>query len=220
MTYFVGIGHYSRVGKDTLANAIVYSLQEVFPFVTVAKKSFAAKLKALAYQLYGWAGLQPQAFYEVQENEHLRQVKLPVVNLTPVEIWCKLGTDAIREKVYDMTWVDALLRSEHKERVVVIPDVRFPNEANAIKAAGGLLVKVVRPGYGPLNTTADRALIGYDGWDLIVGGSGEMSELRSWGHRIAMWCAGVKGKPEQTAEQRAAALSVESRASQSWDSEN
>jgi hypothetical protein len=208
MPRYVGLGHTSRVGKDSLANAILRSLAEMVPQIPARRQSFASKLKAVTHDLYGWAGLKDEAFYNEKQHEHLRQEKLPALGLTPVEVWCRFGTDAVRHKVYGRTWVDYVMKTPWPESLIVIPDVRFPNEAEAIKEAGGWLVKVVRPGYGPLPTAADQALLGYTGWDLVVGGSGEMAELLSWGEKIAR-CIAVGEHPRQSEHDRQSALSVE-----------
>lgn len=58
----------------------------------------------------------------------------------------RLGTDVFRAIDEDV-WVDrmrALL--VRRESPVVIPDVRFPNEAALVRELGGVLVRVVRPG--------------------------------------------------------------------------
>jgi hypothetical protein len=53
---------------------------------------------------------------------------------------------AIREIEPDF-WVRTAMREAAKEpRPVVVTDVRFPNEVDAIREAGGVVVRVVRPG--------------------------------------------------------------------------
>jgi hypothetical protein len=203
---YIGIGHYSRTGKDTLANAIVACLQS--RGVSAKKVPFADSLKKVAKFLYGWAGLMGREYYDDPKHEHKRDIKLPHINLTPVDIWCLLGTDAIRNHVYNDTWVDYILRQPDAGKILVIPDVRFPNEADAIRDRGGLLVKVVRPGFGPRHTTADRALLDYCGWDLVIGGSGAITELFSRAQEIAEWACGGP-KPEQNQWDREQHLSVE-----------
>lgn len=165
----IGLGHYSRTGKDTFANGLVDSLQEMDPKLKVGRRSFATKLKEVTSDLYGWAGLKGEAFYNDPANEHLRDVVLPDLGMTPVEVWVQFGTPAVREQVYNLTWVDYLLKTDHGLDVIVIPDVRFPNEMKAIRNAGGHLIKVVRGGYGPKMTVADLALIYHTGWDNVVG---------------------------------------------------
>jgi hypothetical protein len=180
----IGLGHYSRTGKDTLANFMVND--GAWRGLKVVKQSFAWELKDVCHQLYGWAGLRSPEFYETDEGQKLRNVKLPAVGggLSPVEIWCRMGTDAVRNHVDSETWVNYLLHTPRVCDILVIPDVRFPNEANAIKERGGKLVKVVRPYHGPLETVADEALLNYEGWDYVVGSSGLLSDLEKWATRL------------------------------------
>ena len=180
----IGLGHYSRVGKDSFANYLVESLSEYAPCLKVLKRSFAWKLKQITHELYGWAGLREPEFYETMEGAAFRQVKLADLEMSPVDVWVAFGTKAVREQVYQMTWVDYLLRGTDCD-VLIIPDVRFPNEADSIHRLGGKLIQVVRPGFGPLNTVADQALVGYAGWDLTVGQDGKMESLHHEASHLA-----------------------------------
>jgi hypothetical protein len=45
---------------------------------------------------------------------------------------------------HDQIWVHALARKAEQYKNVVIPDVRFPNEIDYIKDAGGFVIRVVR----------------------------------------------------------------------------
>lgn len=204
----IGLGHYSRTGKDTLANSLILSAYERQPGVRVAKRPFAWKLKEICHDLYEWAGLREPEYYDTPEGEKFRDVPLPLLNgMTPVQIWVAFGTPAVRENVYDKTWIDYVLNLSELD-ILIIPDVRFPNEVKAIRDKGGLLVKVVRPGYGPRPTVADRALVGFDGWDYIAGGSGKMEELHQWGSKLAHWALDGPS-PIQSAADRRSANSVE-----------
>ena len=205
----VGLGHYSRTGKDTTANYLVECLSEYAPHIRVLKRSLAWKLKQITFELYGWAGMMPPEHYETKEGEKDRDVVLPALGMTPVEVWVSFGTKAVRNNVYDRTWLDYLFKTDHKCDVLLVPDIRFPNEADAIPATGGFSVKVVRPGYGPRKTVADRALVGYEGWDYVIGDEGSMASLRHWASRFAHYIATGRDKPVQTADERAKALSVE-----------
>jgi hypothetical protein len=205
----IGLGHISRVGKDSLANFILDRAVTEGYSTRIRKQSFAWKLKQITHDLYAWAGMCSPEHYETKEGEKDRDIVLPELGKTPVQVWVDFGTKAVREQVYQETWTNYLLKSNQYCDALIIPDVRFPNETQAIKDLGGMLVKVVRPGYGPRNTVADRALLGYDGWDLVVGRTGEMEELRLWGYWIADWLSGVRSEPWQSPESRAAALAVE-----------
>jgi len=204
----IGLGHYSRTGKDTIANALIASLAAQAPTLKAAKKPFAWKLKQICFELYAWDGMREPELYETKEGEPLRDLPLPTIGKTPVQIWIDMGTPAVREKVYIDTWIDYLLNTDHGVDVLVVPDVRFENEVAAIRKLGGKIIKVVRPGYGPRKSVADRALLGFYGWDFVAGGSGQMSELQQWGSMLSTWItAGIS--PVQTEKDRDAALAVE-----------
>ncbi len=186
----IGIGHYSRVGKDTFANGLIDMLGEMDPTLKVGRRSFASKLKQITHDLYAWAGLQNEAYYNDPATEHLRDTVLPLLGMTPVEVWVRFGTPAVRERVYDRTWIDYLLKTDHGLDVIVIPDVRFPNEIDAIREVGGHLIKIVRDGYGPKMTVADLALINYTGWDNVIGDRPPMvvdgiKNLQHWAAKYA-----------------------------------
>jgi hypothetical protein len=61
---------------------------------------------------------------------------------------------------------------------VAITDVRFPNEAVAIKRAGGTLVKINRPDVAVLEHPSEHALDDWDQWDLVIDNDGTLEEFR------------------------------------------
>ena len=209
-TLFIGLGHYSRTGKDSFANFLVASLASCAPTLKVLKRSLAWKLKQITYDLYAWAGMMPPEHYDTPAGEKDRDVVLPALGMTPVGVWVAFGTKAVRNNVYDATWLDYLLKTDHQADVVIVPDVRFPNEVTPIRERG-LAIKVVRPGYGPRKTVADRALSGYDGWDYVYGGvgRGSMEDLAKAATPIAHWLAGLAPLPTQTEEERSLQLAAE-----------
>jgi hypothetical protein len=204
----VGLGHYSRTGKDTFANSLVASLREMNPKLRVKKIPFAWKLKDICHQLYAWAGLKAAEFYETPEGEKLRNVVLPAIGKTPVQIWIDMGTPAVRDHVYQNTWIDYLMESDLNVDVLIVPDVRFYNEVAAMKQRNAPLIKVVRPGYGPRESIADRALMCYRDWDYVIGTSGKMSELHHWASQFACWIHGSV-LPVQSDLERAQAYEIE-----------
>ena len=92
---------------------------------------FATKLKQIVHELYAWAGVGDEAYYNDPEHEHERDIVIPELGMTPVELWVKFGTLAVRERVYDLTWVNYLLKTDHKLDVIIISDVRYPNEVES-----------------------------------------------------------------------------------------
>ena len=83
----------------------------------------------------------------------------------------KLGTDAIRDGLHPDAWVNALM-AEYRWQNWVITDCRFPNEAKAVKDNGGVVIRIERPGVGPVNSHPSETAL--DNWDFdhkIMNGS-------------------------------------------------
>lgn len=57
----------------------------------------------------------------------------------------RMGTQAGRGVLGENVWIDMAMRSGTAEALNVITDVRFQNEIDAIKAMGGIVIKVDRP---------------------------------------------------------------------------
>lgn len=170
----LGFGHRKRVGKDTITDMINTQLRIAKPGLRVKKVSFAAKLKDVSYQLFGWAGVQRALFYENPANAHLRETKLPAIDLTPREVWIKLG-NAVRS-VYAGVWVEHALKGTEAD-VILIPDVRFPNEVDAIRGLGGRVYKVTRSSVAVSTDESDCALADFDDWDAVLPNDGDMMDL-------------------------------------------
>jgi hypothetical protein len=95
----------------------------------------------------------------------------------------KLGTEGLRTGLHENTWVNALMADYQPlgydpltEAEIypnwIITDTRFPNEAKAIKDAGGIIIRVDRPGVSAIN--AHPSETGLDNWDFdhkIMNGS-------------------------------------------------
>jgi deoxynucleotide monophosphate kinase-like protein len=205
---FIGLGHYKRTGKDSFADFLIRALYYRRPKLKVIKKSFAWKLKQICFELYGWAGLREPEFYETLHGAELREIVLPELGKSPRQIWIDFGTDAVREHVYERTWLDYMFKAEHNADVVIVPDTRFLNEAEEMQALNATLIKVVRPDYGPGKNKPDRQLLGYKGWHNVIGDEGSMGSLQQWADRYAEWICG--GAPvSRTPEEIEAALAVE-----------
>jgi LmbE family N-acetylglucosaminyl deacetylase len=165
----IGFGHRARQGKNTAAAAV----QECFPLDTnVGMASFAdalrmevrkasAKMGGAYYlvQDFKAAGLMPD-WVQAEPSGKQRLI---------LQWW---GTDYRRKQDPDY-WVKKLMAKldAWQPDAVLITDVRFPNEADAIKAAGGVLVKVVRtsePDFVVNEHPSESALDAYTGWDYTL----------------------------------------------------
>ena len=69
---------------------------------------------------------------------------------------------AMREYVHDKVWINAALSNMDSNKRYVITDVRFPNEALAIKDIGGKIWRMHRPGTVPVNDhVSETAMNGF-----------------------------------------------------------
>ncbi len=78
-------------------------------------------------------------------SEQTGLVILPagLVAHTPRRLLQYFGTEYVR-RVCDSYWVDTLMRNIQGHDRVLIPDTRFANEVDGIRAAGGRVIKIVR----------------------------------------------------------------------------
>lgn len=134
----IALGHRSGHGKDTFAEIF----QEILGKDKVYIRSWADAVKETAQKLYGHLGLRDRNFYNTREGREIRNFKLPKIDLTPVEIWVKVG-EGMREIYWD-TWKDQLLNyysSLPPDTILIVPDTRHINEADS----ADYTIRVVNP---------------------------------------------------------------------------
>jgi hypothetical protein len=133
----VGFGHKRLRGKDTAAQfAVVHLEQALGP---TRQESFAQSLKrGIGMGVFGLS--QDQVY-----NEQLKAVEDPFWEMTPREILQRAGTEAMRKEFGRDIWIKTLQRRCLSDPAnVVISDVRFVNEAEAIKSWGGVVIRIDR----------------------------------------------------------------------------
>ena len=168
----VGISGYARSGKDTVAAHLIetagYSrmsfadpmreaLVNLNPSITLIGLEESVELK-IAVERFGWEALKSLA----PEVRGLMQ---------------RMGTEVGREMFNEDFWVDAALDRAEDGSKLVFSDVRYPNEANAIKKLGGKVYRVTREGVGPANFHPSET--GMDNYevDVLIENSGSLEDL-------------------------------------------
>jgi hypothetical protein len=173
MAKIVAFGHRKRTGKDTAGGLLRKHLAVIAPELRVEEVSFAAKLKEISYDLFGWGGLQPGPYYELPENAHLREVVLPLLGKTPRQIWIEVGN--LMRQVHSDVWINNALFVPAD--IVIVRDLRYHNEADIIEAKGGDRYKMVRDGVPVSNDVADVNLDNYTKWSGIIYNNGTITDL-------------------------------------------
>jgi dephospho-CoA kinase len=132
----IGLSGYAQTGKDTVADYLVKS----YGFVRVA---FADPIREALYKL------DPKIRFGESSGVSLSHAvdrvgweEVKKISTDARELLQRLGTEVGRDMFGNDFWVNqAILRAkEHKK--VVISDVRYVNEAEAVRLQGGLLFRI------------------------------------------------------------------------------
>ena len=93
------------------------------------------------------------------------------------ELLQKIGTDALRDNLHQDVWVNALMVDYNPTLNWVITDTRFPNEAEAIKKAGGIIIRIERPGVKPVNPHPSETSLENWKFDHVINNDGSLTDL-------------------------------------------
>lgn len=146
----IGVTGDKRAGKDTVAKLLCehygytrYALADPMrdalmaldPIVGYDRDTDTVRLSEALDQYSGWEGLKSSQY--ALEVRRLQE---------------RFGTEAGRYVHGDSLWIDALVTRMEDDGVypyiadVVVPDVRFDNEAEWVHGNLGAIIKVTRPG--------------------------------------------------------------------------
>lgn len=92
------------------------------------------------------------------------------------ELLQRFGTEVGRS-ISPTLWVDALFTSYSEDDHWIIPDVRFPSEAKAIKDRGGIVIRVDRETLSHDNHPSETALDDYEGFDYRIDNNSDIEHL-------------------------------------------
>ena len=174
----IGITGRARSGKDTLASFLVD--HHHFGRVALADplREFIADITGLEYHelLDGPAKEEPIAWLGGKSPRQMMQT---------------LGTEWGREMVDDGIWLAVCgRRIERLKREgfvgVVVPDIRFDNEAEFIRSKGGVVVEVRRDGAAAVSAHASEAGISEHLIDYCVHNNGTLLDLARHAQTLAL----------------------------------
>lgn len=139
----VGISGLIGSGKDTIADYLINSHG-------FKRESFAGTLKDAVSSVFGWdrillEGRTIQARDWREQIDYWWATRLNIPHLTPRWILQYWGTEVCRHGFHDDIWVASLENKiRNTQDNIVISDVRFTNEATAIRNQGGICIRVMR----------------------------------------------------------------------------
>ena len=167
----IGFTGYAQTGKDTCSDYLV----ERYGF---EKHAFADKLREIVEHINPYVFRYPNANMRYSQAVRGLGYELAKKNFPEIRRLLKVVGIEFRKQLGDDIWVNFLFESiESFENKIVISDVRFLNEAAAIKAHGGIVVRVHKPGIGPHSDHISETELDQIETDVIIHNDGTIGEL-------------------------------------------
>lgn len=139
MALLIGIAGKARAGKDTAANRLRQVLDG-----SSHTLHFAGPLKEMAA---AFAGEDLALYYDDVSKEEV----IPWLGVTRRSLLQTLGSEAVKPHLGNDVWVKRLMvdveANSHLD-FIIVPDVRFDLEAQAIKDRGGVILHISRAAAG------------------------------------------------------------------------
>jgi hypothetical protein len=165
----VGLSGYARVGKDTVGAFLVaehgfrrvafadelrsflYDLNPLIPILNGGPNRVAPLVDALGWDL-------------AKQRDEVRALLQ------------RIGTECVRKRDPDF-WIRTALRDVDDRDDIVITDVRFPNEARAVLDRCGVMLRIERPYYRPLNEHPSETALDDWSFDAVIANNGSLEDL-------------------------------------------
>lgn len=179
--------------------AIISFLDRDFPNPSFEIKKFAYKLKKVTATLLGCSMRQledekfkntplgeewwyykgeTQLFPYQSEELFKANTKLPLITMTPRLFLQLLGTECGRQILHPNIWINSLMSEYNSRSNWIITDLRFPDEAKAVKEKGSVLIRVNRDTEAVLDEhPSETALDDYKDWDFVINNNGSLQDL-------------------------------------------
>jgi hypothetical protein len=172
MIKIIGFAGRKQSGKTTCSEFVAkyfngsietFNGAKIYNFADPLKKDICMNILGLTYdQCYG-DDVSKNQYTEVYWND---------IKLTAREVMQLVGTDIFRKMKKDV-WASSTINKIQNEqpKLAIIADCRFPNEVEAIKNAGGLVIKLNRNPYNSdhaSETALDEINYSPSNFDFIV----------------------------------------------------
>jgi hypothetical protein len=162
----IGLSGYARSGKDTVAELLClnYGYKRV---------SFADPMRQALYVL------SPKLDNIVRLSEYVDDYGWDVAkqNQEVRRLLQVFGTEVGRKMFGLDFWIDIALKDLSGDTQVVISDVRFPNEADAIAKLGGSMWRINRKNHSAVNGhTSEHAMDNYM-FNHVIYNDGTLDDL-------------------------------------------
>lgn len=172
MTKIIAFAGRKQSGKTTcsyyIENLVFRDFQlshkcRIYNFADPLKKDICMNILGLTYE---------QCYGEDMDKNTLTDVSWEGKQLTAREVMQFVGTDLFR-KMKNNVWAGATINKIQQDNldIAIIADCRFPNEVEAIKKAGGYVVKLTRDPFHSdhaSETALDPENYSQSNFDLVI----------------------------------------------------
>ena len=172
MTKIVAFAGRKQSGKTTCSECVVkyfngtiepFNGAKIYNFADPLKKDICMNILGLTYE---------QCYGEDIDKNTVTEIEWEGKKLTAREVMQFVGTNVFRKMKNDV-WAGATINKIllEKPKLAVVADCRFPNEVEAIRNAGGIVIKLTR---NPYNSTHESEValdeINYSNsnFDLVI----------------------------------------------------
>lgn len=161
----IGIAGKARSGKDTVASFILAA-------VGGYRYSFADPIRRMIAQL----GIDMNDPYWQARKEEV----IPALGVSPRYLMQTLGTEWGRQLINPDIWITmAKHRLLQAGEGMVVPDVRFDDEAAWVRRAGGRVIHLQRDKVTPVKEHASEAGVTILPEDLVLTNNGSLEDLQA-----------------------------------------
>ena len=157
----IGLSGYAQSGKDTVAGMLI-------GLYGYDNRAFASKIKDLLIEI----NPNLNNYFDLKGAVDAVSWDQAKLSAEVRRLLQDLGVGA-RKIFGEDFWVSQTLNGIKPEDKIVVTDVRYPNEAQAIKDLGGIIWRIQRPGVLPVNDHPSESAL--DDWKydkVLVNNSG------------------------------------------------
>ena len=167
----VGLSGYAQTGKDTVANYLI----ERYGFTRVA---FADPIREAIYRLnpkIAIADMRDVPLATAVDGLGWESVKVDSSDAR--ELLQRMGTEVGRHMFGENFWVDQAMQKISQYENVVITDVRYPNELEAILKASGEAWRIVKDDVSAVNRHGSETALDHYQFEYIIFNNGTKKDL-------------------------------------------
>lgn len=165
MTKIVAFAGRKQSGKTTCSEFVAshFNGAKIYNFADPLKKDICINILGLSYE---------QCYGDDTHKNTLTSIEWEGRKLNAREVMQFIGTDIFRKMKNDV-WSSATINKIQNEKpgLAIIADCRFPNEVEAVKNAGGLVIKLTRNPYNSdheSEVALDEIVYPTSNFDLVI----------------------------------------------------